>query len=62
MNEYSNPKKRTQPLSVTNSTMNGTDLMTFTSVMITEKTYIANSGASLYITNDDTRLYNIYKV
>ncbi len=55
-NECPKPKKKTQPSSVANSAMNDTILMTFPSAKMTEKTWIADSGASLHITNDDTGL------
>jgi len=42
--------------------MNDTILMTFTLATLTQKTWIADSGASSHITNKDTGLYDICTV
>ncbi len=49
-------------MSQAHSAMNDTVLMTFPSVKMTKKTWIADSGASSHITNDDTRLYDVEDV
>jgi len=42
--------------------MNDTVLMMFPSAMMTEKTWISDSGACLHILNNDTGLYDIREV
>ncbi len=61
-NECRSPKKQTQSSNVANSSMNDTVLMTFPSTTMTAKTWIADSGASSHITNDDTGLYDVQEV